>query len=186
MSMQFRKSCLFSAIFLQSLAMRPVHEYNMSMGGNTPQVPVLSKLAMSDQRHDGITPWHSSQLQELVPVREWRFESSLRHFLNNIAFFLARTGQTIRAAIRYAVVAQKQNAAQAGADVRIRSCRTHREQNRRRLPAPVVQRSPRSPVNRSRPAARSPRLVQPNQARCGQVRADSGGSSDLDLQRLSA
>ena len=53
----------FSAIFLQSLAMRPVHEYNVSMGGGTPQVPVLSKLAMSDQRHNGITPWHSSQVE---------------------------------------------------------------------------------------------------------------------------
>jgi hypothetical protein len=26
--------------------------------------------------------WHTSQLQELVPVREWRFESSLRHSLS--------------------------------------------------------------------------------------------------------
>jgi hypothetical protein len=54
---------LFSAIFLQSLAMRPVHEYNVTMGGDTPQVPVLSKLAMSDQRHNGITSWHSSQVE---------------------------------------------------------------------------------------------------------------------------
>jgi hypothetical protein len=54
---------LFSAIFLQSLAMRPVDEYNVSMGGDMPQVPVLSKLAMSDQRHNGITSWHSSQVE---------------------------------------------------------------------------------------------------------------------------
>jgi hypothetical protein len=53
----------FSAIFLQLLAMRPVHKYNVSMGGDTPQVPVLSKLAMSDQRHDGITCWYTSQVE---------------------------------------------------------------------------------------------------------------------------
>jgi hypothetical protein len=58
----------FSAIFLQSLAMRPVHEYNVSMGGDAPQVPVLSKLAMSDQRHNGITLWHTSQVEGLVRV----------------------------------------------------------------------------------------------------------------------
>jgi hypothetical protein len=58
----------FSAIFLQSLAMRPVHEYNVRVGGDIPQVPVLSKLAMSDQRHSGITSWHSSQVEGLVPV----------------------------------------------------------------------------------------------------------------------
>jgi hypothetical protein len=56
----------FSAIFLQLLAMRPVHEYNMSKGDDTPQVLVFSKLAMSDQRHDGITCWHSSQVEGLV------------------------------------------------------------------------------------------------------------------------
>ena len=56
----------FSAIFLQSLAMRPVHEYNVTMGGDAPQVPVISKLAMSDQRHNGITSWHSSQVEGLV------------------------------------------------------------------------------------------------------------------------
>jgi hypothetical protein len=31
----------FSAILLQLLAMRPVHEYNISVGGDTPQVTVL-------------------------------------------------------------------------------------------------------------------------------------------------
>jgi hypothetical protein len=53
----------FSAFFLQSLAMRPVHEYNVSVGGDAPQVLVLSKLAMSDQRRNGITSWHSSQVE---------------------------------------------------------------------------------------------------------------------------
>jgi hypothetical protein len=53
----------FSAVFLQSLAMRPVHEYNVSKGGDTPQVPIISKLAMSDQRHNGITSWHSRQVE---------------------------------------------------------------------------------------------------------------------------
>ena len=48
--------------------MRPVHEYNVRVGGDIPQVPVLSKLAMSDQRHSGITSWHSSQVEGLVPV----------------------------------------------------------------------------------------------------------------------
>jgi len=60
---------IFSAILLHILAVRPVHEYNVTMGGVMPQVDVLSKLAMSDQRHDGITRWHSSQVEGLVPVK---------------------------------------------------------------------------------------------------------------------
>jgi hypothetical protein len=48
--------------------MRPLHEYNVNMGGKMPQVPVISKLAMSDQRHDGITIWQSSQVEGLVRV----------------------------------------------------------------------------------------------------------------------
>ncbi len=56
----------FSAILLQLLAVRPVHEYNISMGGDTPQVTVLSQVAIPDQRHDGITSWHSSQVEGLV------------------------------------------------------------------------------------------------------------------------
>src|SRR5690348_2605044 len=49
--------------------MRPLHEYNANVGGNMPQVPVLSKLAMLDQRHDGITFWHASQVEGLVTVK---------------------------------------------------------------------------------------------------------------------
>jgi hypothetical protein len=60
----------FSANLLQLLAVRPVHEYNISMGGNTPQVIVLSQLAMSKQRHDGITCWHSSQVEGLVCIMD--------------------------------------------------------------------------------------------------------------------
>jgi hypothetical protein len=44
------KHALSSAIILQPLAMRPVHGYNMNTSGCVPQVVVLSKLAMSDQR----------------------------------------------------------------------------------------------------------------------------------------
>ena len=64
----FGKPALFSAILLHILAVRPVHEYNISMGGDTPQVTVLSKVAIPDQRHDGITSWHSSQVEGLVAL----------------------------------------------------------------------------------------------------------------------
>jgi hypothetical protein len=63
---RFGKPALFSAILLHILAVRPVHEYNITMGGNKPQVTVLSQLAMSNQRHDGITCWYSSQVEGLV------------------------------------------------------------------------------------------------------------------------
>jgi hypothetical protein len=36
------------------------------MGGYTPQVLVIYELAMSDQCHNGITGWHSSQVEGLV------------------------------------------------------------------------------------------------------------------------
>jgi hypothetical protein len=55
----------FSAILLQILAMRPVHEYNINVGGDTPQVTDLSQVAIPDQRHDVITSWHSSQVEGL-------------------------------------------------------------------------------------------------------------------------
>jgi hypothetical protein len=48
--------------------MRPVHEYNINMGGDTPQVIDLSQVAIPDQRHDGITSWQASQVEGLVPI----------------------------------------------------------------------------------------------------------------------
>jgi hypothetical protein len=36
------------------------------MGADTPQVPVIYEFAISDQRHKGITGWHSSQVEGLV------------------------------------------------------------------------------------------------------------------------
>jgi hypothetical protein len=57
---------MISAILLHILAVRPVHEHNTSMGGVMPQVTVISKVAMSDQCHDGIMLWHSSQVEGLV------------------------------------------------------------------------------------------------------------------------
>src|SRR5271165_1734282 len=44
------------------------------------QVTILSKLAMSGQRHNGITTWHASQVQDLLLDRR---KTSPRSHLNS-------------------------------------------------------------------------------------------------------
>ena len=72
----------FSAILLQLLAVRPVNEYNISMGGDTPQVIDLSQVAIPDQRHDGITIWQASQVEGLVGFKPRAGSSPVSGILN--------------------------------------------------------------------------------------------------------